>query len=220
MALKKRIFVISFLITVLLLSAILLLGKFLDDSRKTYVNEQMQIINDLNELQVYSLMTDVYGDKMACVAFNKKLEQWDKSLWALGSKLEKYRVATEEFQKDPFYLEQKKKFNDNEVLYLMFLTKVKKDCDLNQDIISFFYQNSVDCKKCDDQSYILTDIKMELEGNVSIFSFDVDLGLQNTQILLDYYSINQYPCIVINEEKYCGIQDSKFIMSKLQTNKK
>ncbi len=216
MALKKRIFVISFLITVLLFSAVLLLGKYLDDSRKTYVNEQMQIINDLNELQVYALMTDVYGDKMACVAFSKKLEEWDKSLWTLGSKLETYRVATEEFQKDPFYLEQKKKFNENEVLYLMFLTKVRKDCDLNQDIISFFYQNSADCKKCDDQSYILTDIKLELEGNVSIFSFDGDLELQNTQILMDYYGITQYPCIVVNEEKFCGIQDKKFIISKLR----
>ena len=193
----------------------MLLGKIMNDSRKVYVSDQMQIINDLNELQVYSLMTDVYGDKMACVAFSTKLEQWDKSLWDLGSKLETYRAATEEFQKDPFYLEQKKKFNDNEVLYLMFLTKVNKDCKINQDIISFFYQNSGDCKKCDDQSFILTDIKMDLGSNVSIFSFDTDLNLTNTNILMEYYDIKQLPCIVINEQKFCGIQDKKFILQKM-----
>jgi hypothetical protein len=215
MALKKRLFIIAFVITILIFSAILLLGKIMNDNRKVYVSDQMQIINDLNELQVYSLMTDVYGDKMACVAFNKKLEQWDHSLWDLGSKLENYRAATEEFQKDPFYLEQKKKFNENEVLYLMFLTKVKKECKFNQDIISFFYQNSGDCKKCDDQSFILTDIKMDLESNVSIFSFDKDLNLTNTNILMEYYDIKELPCIVINEQKFCGIQDKKTILKQL-----
>jgi hypothetical protein len=217
MALKKSLFVIAFLITLVIFSSIIILGEVMNKDRKDYVNEQMQIITDLNELQVYSLMSDVYGDKMACVAFKKKLEQWDKSLWELGSKLENYRVATEEFQKDPFYLEQKKKFNENEVLYLMFLTKVKKECQLNQDIVTFFYQNSADCKKCDDQSFILTDIKMDLEENVSIFAFDADLDLTNTNILSEYYDIKEYPCIVINEKKYCGIRDKIFIMDKLES---
>jgi len=216
MALKKNLFLIAFLITVCLLSVILLIGNIMNNSRKTYVTDQMQIITDVSELQTYSLMTDVYGDKMACVAFKQKLHQWDKSLWDLGIKLESYRVATEEFEKDPFYIEQKNKFNENEVLYLMFLTKVKKDCQLNQNIISFYYQNSYDCKKCDDQSFILTDIKQELQENVSIFSFDADLNLTNTKIMMDYYGITQLPCIVINEEKYCGIQDKKFILQKLE----
>jgi hypothetical protein len=216
MALKKSLFIIAFLITVIIFATIIILGEIMNKDRKDYVDEQMQIITDLNELQVYALMTDVYGDKMACVAFRKKLEQWDQSLWDLGSKLEKYRTATEEFQKDPFYLEQKKKFNENEILYLMFLTKVKKDCKLDQDIITFFYQNSADCSKCDDQSFILTDIKMDLEENVSIFAFDKDLDLTNTNILLEYYDIKELPCIVINEVKHCGIRDKNFIMNKLE----
>lgn len=215
MAVKKSLFLIAFLITVVIFATVLIVGDIMNDSRKDYVNEQMQIITDLNELQVYSLMTEVYGDKMACVAFKKKLETWDKSLWELGSKLEKYRAATEEFQKDEFYLEQKRKFNENELLYLLFLTKVKEECKLEQDIITFFYQNSEDCRKCDDQSFILTDIKMDMEENVSIFALDTDLNLTNVNILREYYEINEYPCIIINEDKYCGIRDKEFIMEKL-----
>ena len=216
MALKKNLFIVAFVITVFLLSIILIIGSVLNESRKTSVTDQMQIITDVSQLQTYSLMTDVYGDKMACLAFKSKLSEWDKSLWDLGIKLESYRTATEEFQKDPFYIEQKQKFNDNEVLYLMFLTKVKKDCNLTQNVISFFYQNSQDCKKCDDQSFILTDIKQDLGSNISIFSFDEDLNISNTNILTDYYEIKEYPCIVINEEKYCGIRDKNFILSKLK----
>lgn len=215
MALSKKLFILAFLITALILLGIILLGNVLNNDRKVYVADQMTIINDLNELQVYSLMTDVYGDKMACLAFKKKLENWDKSLWDLGLKLESYRVATEEFQKDKFYLDQKKKFNDNQILYLLFLTKVDKECDLNQNIITFFYRNSEDCRKCDDQSFVLTDIKEELENNVSVFSFDMDLNITNIDILGEYYEIDELPCIIINEKKYCGIRDKDFIMGKL-----
>lgn len=215
MAVKKRIFLIAFLVTVFILGIILLIGNILNTERKNTVQDQMKVINDLNELQVYSLMTDVYGDKMACIAFKKKLQDWDKTLWDLGLKLESYRVASEEFQKDPFYKEQKRLFNENQVLYLMFLTKVKKECNLDQTIITFFYRNAQDCKKCDDQSFILTDIKLELEDNVSIFSLDMDLNITNIELLKEYYGVEQYPCIVINEKKYCGIQDRAFIMKKI-----
>ena len=213
MALSKKIFILAFLITAVLLLAIVLFGNILNNDRKTYVSDQMTIINDLNDLQVYSLMTDVYGDKMACLAFKKKLETWDKSLWDLGLKLESYRVATEEFQKDAFYIEQKTKFNENQVMYLLFLNKVKKDCNLDQQIISFFYRNSVDCKKCDDQSFVLTDIKNELKDKISIFAFDMDLNITNIELLKEYYNISEYPCIIINEKKYCGIQSKDGIMN-------
>ncbi|MFA5797144.1 MAG: hypothetical protein WC916_03865 [Candidatus Woesearchaeota archaeon] len=192
-----------------------MIGNILNTERKNTVQDQMKVITDLNELQIYSLMTDVYGDKMACIAFKKKLQDWDKTLWDLGLKLESYRVASEEFQKDPFYKEQKRQFNENQVLYLMFLTKVKKECNLDQPIITFFYQNAQDCRKCDDQSFILTDIKLDLEDEVSVFSFDMDLNITNIELLKEYYGVEQYPCIVINEKKYCGIQDKAFIMKKI-----
>lgn len=175
MALKKIIFAVAFLITLSLLSMILIFGNILNSDRKNYVQDQMTIISDFNDIQTYNLMTNVYGDKMACLAFKKKLTSWDKTLWDLGMKLEQYRVATEEFQKDPFYLDQKKKFNENQLLYLLFLSSINKECDLDQDIISFFYKKSEVCTKCDDQSFVLNDIKKDYDANISIFSFDTDL---------------------------------------------
>ncbi|MBN2142013.1 hypothetical protein JW711_01665 [Candidatus Woesearchaeota archaeon] len=219
MRVKRRIFLAAFLITAFMLLTILLLGNLMNLQRKEYVEDKMSIISDLNEIQTYTLMSDVYGNKLACLAFKKKLQEWDQTLWDLGLKLERYRVATEEFQKDPFYQEQKKKFNDNQVLYMSFLTKVNRDCELNVNIISFFYQNSEECKKCDDQSFVLTDIKRELEDEVSIFSYDMDLGLTNLDLLKEYYEIDQYPCVVINEQRFCGMQDKSFIIRKVcETN--
>jgi hypothetical protein len=211
------IFVYAFFITAFLFITILLVGNFFNAERKDYVDEQMDIINDMNEVQTYFLLSDVYGQKFACLAFKQKLHDWDDTLWDLGLKLETYRVATEEFQKDPYYLDQKKRFNENEILYMAFLTKVKKECELNTTIISFFYKNSAECKTCDDQSFVLTDIKREFQEEVSVFAYDVDLDVENVHLLSKFYGVNEYPCIVINEQMSCGIQDKNFIMQRICT---
>ena len=219
MEMKKSIFIIAFLITISLLCILLIAGNVLNDDRKTYVEDQMQAISDINDVQTYSLMNDIYGNKMACLAFRQKLKDWDKSLWDLGMKLEQYRVATEEFSKDPFYIQQKTKFNENELLYMLFLTKINKECNLDQDVVTFFYKKSEVCSKCDDQSFVLTDIKKDLEENVSIFSFDTDLNITNVQLLVEYYDVSEFPCVIINEKKFCGIEDKNFILKEIcETN--
>lgn len=205
----------AFLITIILLLSIILIGSVLNKGRKNFIDEQMQSVNDISDMQVYLLMSDTYGDKIACLSLKSKLKDWDKSLWDLGNKLEQYRIASEEFSKDEYYLEQKKQFNEKQQLYLIFLTKIKSDCNLNKTIITFFFQNSKDCNKCDDQSYILTDIKRKAGDDVAIFSFDADLNITNINLLMEYYGVNEFPCIIINEKKYCGIQDRNFIVEKI-----
>lgn len=215
MEIKKSVFLIAFLITAFLLSSILLIGSLMNNERKGYVQDQMTIIKDMNDIQSYSLMSDVYGNKIACLALKKKLKDWDASLWDLGMKLEQYRVASEEFQKDPFYKEQKKIFNENQLLYLLFLTKIKKECDIEQSIVTFFYQNSADCRKCDDQSFVLSDVKRAVKDEVSIFSFDMDLNISNVKLLSEYYEVDQLPCVIVDEHKTCGIQSKEFILDQM-----
>ena len=131
-----------------------------------------------------------------------------------GQKIDQYRVASEEFNKDPYYLEQKQLFNENEMLYLMLLQKVKSECTTQQPIVMFFYQNSEVCRKCDDQSFILTDIK-KADDSVAVFSFDTDLNITTVKLLTQYYEIKEFPCIVVNDAPYCGIQDKNFIIEKI-----
>lgn len=213
---KKMILFLAFVITLFLLSTIYLIGDFLASKREVRINElSNDMFQSLNEMQTFMLMSEIYGDEMACLAFNSKLHELDKSVWDLGIKIDKYRVASEEFQKDPFYLLQKNQFNEKEVFYLMLLSKIKKHCNYNQAIISFFYRNSTVCAKCDDQSFVLTDIKKSANNEVSIFSFDVDLGLPAINLLTQYYKINDYPCLIMDEKRYCGMQDKNFITNKL-----
>ncbi|MBI4441175.1 hypothetical protein HY639_03335 [Candidatus Woesearchaeota archaeon] len=217
---RNMVFLLALFITLFLGSTIFLLGDFLNGQREKRIDDlSSEMYANLNEMQTFMLMSEIYGDGMACLAFKSKLQALDKSVWDLGIKIDQYRIASEEFQKDPFYLGQKNAFNEKEVFYLMLLSKIKKHCKYDQAIISFFYRNSEDCKKCDDQSFVLTDLKKDAEKEMSIFSFDADLGLNTIKLLTEYYGIDTYPCIVVNDQKYCGMQDKNFIIEKLcETN--
>jgi len=215
----RWIFVIAFFITLFLLGTILIIGQLMETGRQQYLNEETQgVFNNLNEMQTFLLMSETYGDKMACLAFDAKIKQLDKTLWSLGQKIDQYRVASEEFRKSPYYQQQKSVFNENEVFYMMLLQKLKKTCGYKQAVIAFFYRNSADCPKCDDQSYILTDLNREIDPEVAIFSYDHDLNLTSVNLLEGYYNVTSYPCIVLDDQTYCGIRDRAFIVQKMCEN--
>ena len=219
MEMKHRLAILAFLITCSLLAAILVLGGAFDTKREETINVLIQdTYNNLHEMQTFMLMSEIYGDEMACLAFRSRLKELDTTLWELGIKLDRYRTATEEFQKDPFYLAQKKVFNENEVFYLMLLEKVNRVCGYDQQVVSFFYANSRDCRGCDDQSFILTDIKRDVDEEVLIFSFDTDLNLTSVSLLEEYHGMGELPCLVINGETFCGIRDREFIMQQVCRN--
>ena len=213
---KKQLFGIALLITLFLFVSILLLSNLMEDKRQQYLDQETQkIYNNLNEMQTFLLMSQTYGSDMACLAFDAKLKELDQTMWSLGQKIDQYRVASEEFRKNPYYLNQKMVFNENEVFYMMLLQKLKKECGFTQTVIAFFYKNADECRKCDDQSFVLTDIKRDIAPDVAIFSFDADLNLTTINLLAKYYNVTQYPCVVIEEKTFCGMQDKGFIVQQM-----
>ncbi len=220
---KKVIAVASLIITIFLLASVYLIGSIMNNKRENTLNDQFdQMYQDFNNMQILYLMSDTYDDQMACLAFESKIKELDKYIWDLGEKIDKYRKASEEFQTDQYYLTQKKIFNENEVYYLLLLRSMVTKCNISKQTVLFFYRNANDCRKCDDQSFILTDINIFDEENgdkdLAIFSFDMDTNITNLNILSEYYKIDKYPCVVINEIPYCGIQDENFIMDKICIN--
>jgi hypothetical protein len=216
----KRLLALSFFITIFMLVSLVAIGVLLDRGRERFINTQVnRLYQDFNNMQVYELLRESYDDKMACLAFESKIIELDYYVWKLGEKIDAYRIASEEFQKDPYYLEQKQLFNENEIFYMLLLKKMNTACNLNKSILIFFYQNSEDCKKCDDQSFILRDISLLEEDDqvksVAIFSLDMDLNITTLKLLEKYYQVNEYPCVIIDEQPYCGIRDRSFIMKKI-----
>jgi hypothetical protein len=212
----KNIALIALLLTVFLLFSIILIANYLNTERRDVVSEQIQqTYNSLNEMQTFLLMSETYGNEMACIAFTQKLDALDTSVWNLGIKLDQYQVASEELRKQEFYSEQKKTFNEQQLIYMLLLRNLQQKCDYKQTVIEFYYRNSEDCKKCDDQSFVLTDINEEYDRDISIFSYDADLNLTSVNLLMQYHRIDSFPCVVIDDIPYCGMQDKEFILRKI-----
>ncbi len=218
----KRIALASFFITVFLLLLLIIFGSFLDSNRERALNEEFnKLSNDINDMQLLTLISQSYNQKMVCLAFSYELKNLNSYIWELGDKIDKFRAASEEFAKSKYYLDKKKLFNQQEMIYYLLLKSMNEKCNISKEIILFFYQNAQDCKKCDDQSFILGDItnlddKINGEDSeLAVFSFDLDLNLSSINLLRDYYSLYNPPCIVYDEKAYCGIQDKKTIMTMI-----
>lgn len=216
MAIKRIYFVLAFSITLSIFLGILLLGRAFDDTRQNFIDEESRrTYATLAEMQTFSLMAEAYGNDLACLAYRSKLEEFDENLWNLGIKLDQYRSASEEFKKDAFYSEQKRIFNENQVIYLTLLQNLKHRCESEQTIVLFFYENSETCKKCDDQSYVLTDINRDIDDKIAIFSLDTELNITAIRLLGAYYNVTEYPCTIIENTTLCGIQDRERIMQEI-----
>ncbi len=212
----KRLFAIGFGITLFFLLSIYIINSFMNSQRERAVLDKMDdILEEYQEMQTISLMSGIFGDEMACLGLKSRLIQMDQTLWDAGTRIDKYRTITEEFMRDPFYIEQKRKFNRNEVMYFSLLKEMKQRCKVNQTSILFFYKKAESCPRCDAQSFVLTDINNAFSGEVSIFSFDTDLGLPSIDILLSFYNITEYPCMVIEEQNYCGLFNKNQILKVL-----
>ncbi len=182
---------------------------------RAVIDRMEDVLNEYQELQTLSLMSDVFGKEMTCLSLEKRLSHMDKTLWDTGLKIDSYREATEKFITDPFYLNQKQKFNRNEILYLSMVKEMKDWCEFNQTIILYFYKKKEDCPDCDAQAFVLTDLNKEIDDEIAIFSFDSDLGLPSVDTLELFYKIDSYPCLVIEDDTYCELHNKDKLIDRL-----
>jgi|TARA_B100001964_G_scaffold240256_1_gene309599 hypothetical protein len=216
MVTNKGIFIVAAVITIMLFVSIYSFNLFLNTQRERVIIDRMEdVLDEYQELQTLSLMSDVFGKEMTCLSLEKRLAYMDKTLWDTGVKIDSYREVTEKFIADPFYLNQKQKFNRNEILYLSMLKEMKDWCEFNQTIILYFYKKKEDCPDCDSQAFVLTDLNKEIDDEIAIFSFDSDLELPSVKTLELFYNIDSYPCLVIEDDTYCKLHNKNKLIDRL-----
>jgi len=216
MVTNKWIFIVAAIITVMLFISVYSFNLFLNVQReRVVINKMEEVIDEFQEIQALSLMSDVFGKEMTCLSLENRLAHMDKTLWDTGIKIDKYREVTEKFITDPFYLNQKRKFNRNEIIYFSMLKGMKDWCKFNQTIILYFYKKKEDCLNCDAQSFVLTDLNKEIDDEIAIFSFDSDLELPSVRTLELFYNIDSYPCLVIEDDTYCELHNKNKLVDQL-----
>lgn len=207
MEVSRWIFIKALLITLFVLSIIYSINIYINSQRvETLDSQMMDTVNMLEEMETLTQLMRMFGPDATCVALKTQLDLIDKKIWDLGNKIEDYRRLSKEFFNDPAYLSHKRKFNRQQVMYLSLLKQIRQNCDLNQTIVLYFYQNSEDCRQCDDQSFVLTHINERIGKEIAVFSFDADLEIPSVDVLIEYYGIKEYPCTVVEDRTYCGLR--------------
>ena len=153
-------------------------------------------INEV-ELQTLDYLTsqeflDTFGGDY-CDMLNSRLDKLSPELRDIGRTLTDYEKRNI-FSGNDYQLLKSKYFLLEIRAYTLF-TKLKRECNLNNDLVLFFYDQKHD--ESQRQGYVLDDV-VKFDG-IHVFSFDRNFEI--IRFLVDRYKIKTAPTIIINENK-------------------
>ena len=197
---QKSKYLTVFALTTLIFLLGLLFGNFVSNTKLKQLNniqEDVKVDSMAIELQFQLLAED------PCSAINAT--PLTDELYDLSSKLEFMENSLGKTNKNVLRL--KEYYSLLELRHWLLLKKTKKECNENTILILYFYSNMQDCRKCEEQGYVLTYIRKKFP-NVRLYAFDINLG----NVALDtvkkiYINKKGLPVIVINDNAYYGFMD-------------
>lgn len=201
MDINKKKYIVIFIITAaLFISVFLVVGLFNKEKRENILELQRSITIDLiaNETQ-FNLLKNA-----PCKAI-KSDSLLSRQMGELGKKL----VYAEETQgkNNKDVIELKKYYSLLEVKDYLLSKEVAEKCDIQIESIIYFYED--DCKDCEKQGFVLTELKRKYPW-LRIYSFDRDLEFSIVETFAGLYDLSEKaPIIIIGDEKYVGFKTVK-----------
>lgn len=209
----KKIFARSFLIAILLFVAGILLGLGIDFARTSdIVSDFRQSELDSESYIIEQNFIDVFGgDK--CSQSEQRLTQLSEELVKIGAYLIDYESKNIVKQKDyDYYL---RKYFLSEIKTYTYFTQVKKECNMDKDLILFFFK--VDEQESANQGDVL-DVIVNQNKEVSVFSINVDYEDDPViESVKSKYQITDTPTLIINDNiKKQGLTTKKELLELLK----
>lgn len=97
----------------------------------------------------------------------------------------------------------------------MHYNDLNEKCGADHDLILFFYSNNEDaCPSCDRQGFILDHVYAN-HPSVRTYSFDVDLGMVEIEMLEDRFGVDRVPSVVVNGYLLSGFSELEDIEALL-----
>ncbi|OYT54213.1 MAG: hypothetical protein B6U72_03365 [Candidatus Altiarchaeales archaeon ex4484_2] len=201
------------ILTLAIFVSIYFLNTIMEGKREKTITSRMdEIISDFGEIETTYYLMEYMQEKRelrnnTCQVMRKELEYLEGKLWKLDMKIRDYRQVTKDFMNDEFYIREKAHLNRREIIHFTMLERMKEKCNYRHLIILYFYGECDVNKQCDDQGFVLTYINQQIDPEISIFSFDMDLGLSSVNALAEIYNVTELPCIVVEGKAYCGMHN-------------
>ncbi len=207
-----KVYVFTFILTVIIFSLGLLLGVTLENERQRIVHEDLvQYQSDLENIMLQEALIE--GDSMECESFPLMFKDLYKNLDNMGETLEDYQ-ARGKFHESEFE-KLKVQYTTLSIRTWLLMEKVRKSCPGDLSTILYFY-SSKSCRDCLSQGVVLDAIKKEYGMRVMIFPIDKDLEHPGVHSLSAYFNVTTAPTLVVNSRiKHEGLTDKEVITPEL-----
>lgn len=202
--LSKQILFLAFLMAFLIFVTGFLLSYVVVGYKTQYVSElQNQITYDF-------LYSDIQYDLVENIKCSESFlnEIPTKQLEDVGFSLS---LLEERFGKnDERIVPGKKLYTALELKHMMYINDLKKNCDLDLDVVLFFYSNEEkDVVSAEAMGRIIDGAKTEKGSKLMVYSFDYNLDSSLIDYIKREYGINKPNLVVVNEKLYFDVNEVK-----------
>ena len=181
-------------------------------------NEKYQIISsDLQELQIEQrdielelLLLSSIGTQ-TCDTLRYEIDKTASLATDLGEKVSKYDT---DVLKDVNFNILKKNYIITLIQFWSYWEIFKENCNSSVNTILYFYAIE-DCTDCEAQGHVLSFLKQRYPQELMVFALDMNEELYSLNLLKNIYNVTKAPTLIVNNEKYENLIDSKELESLL-----
>jgi len=202
-------------ITIAILAVVFAVISFLDDSRVSILNRDIDTLNTQSEssriLFFYNQVFSPTENKAFCEVTNKSATLRSNEGDLFFSKLAEYEQANLLSN----YETLKKKYILNRVELWLYTTLQVKTCDTNFVPVLFFYSTKPPCPECLVQGEILEEIRNQCP-NVKVFALATDEGVDLVSLIQAQFNVAATPSVVINnKDVFSSLTPKEKILQKI-----
>ncbi len=201
-------YVIAFFITAFVFASAFYLSNFFNEKKLE------EIRNIENSIAIDILSSETQFDlleELSCGSVNDSI--LSQQLNELATKIE---FSEEQgLGSDEERANLRKYYSLFQIKDYLLMKKAEDKCGFRTTNIVYFYSNAEDCKDCEKQGYILTDIRQNYPA-VRVYSFDYNLDISALNALISIYKVyepERLPALVINGQVYYGLQEFEDIQA-------
>lgn len=196
--LTTRIYIFSFLASLLIFSFGLTIGLLIEKERLQTI-ERISLEKEVNLKSLQLQQSYIKDGNVNCEALNTILGSNIKTLSDAMDKVIDYNkrgiIDSEDFrlQLQNYFL--------TEIQFFLLTKEVKERCQTDAVTILYFHNEEIQ----NTQGYVLDYLKTIFGSKLMVFSFDVNFQEEPmVSVLLKTYSITQFPSIVVDDKLYSG----------------
>lgn len=206
-----KIYVATFLVSLLIFVSGLLVGMTLENERQKELTKLFfEYTEDIETTYVQSLL--ITQGNVSCGIYPAILSKSYKDLDDLGSKLSMYQEQGR--FSDPEFNALKNRYMTLSVRTWLYLGVIRKYCPHEYVNVLYFYSTK-DCSDCIAQGVVLDDLKKEYRMKLLTFSLDAEYQHPIVESLVRTYNITQTPSIVIGDTVLSGLYNKTQLMGIL-----